>query len=211
MITCILPMTSPGSLTQRWLQQNIVQYPFRDRVYSDINSALERFLNLRPKSDVYSQSRLYHFSRYLCVNLHATAYDDGRTQLLICIHGLLPISYRQASYNIPIAVWIARDFPREPPIVYVVPTSDMLVKAGKHLEVSGRCRPEYIQLWERKSEVCLLSRARFFLQNTLEGMQPCRPAGSPAGPIFSRTSSIFQAKGLQTSSICCFPCSYRCW
>ena len=73
----------------------------------------------------------------------------------MCLHGLLPISYRGAAYNIPIAVWIAREYPRLPPIAYVVPTSDMLVRPGKFMEVSGRCQIEYILNWERKSEVRL--------------------------------------------------------
>lgn len=83
------------------------------------------------------------------------AFDDGRTQLLLCVHGLLPITYRSATYNIPVALWLPREFPRHPPIVYVVPTNDMLVRPGKYLDPSGRCTIEYIQHWERKPEVCL--------------------------------------------------------
>ena len=95
-------------------------------------------------------------------SLFTLAYDDGRTQLLLCIYGLLPISYQQASYNIPIAVWLTKEYPRQPPIAYVVPTNDMLVKAGKYVDVSGRCQIEYIQHWQKKSEVrmcppCLLN------------------------------------------------------
>lgn len=86
-------------------------------------------------------------------DLSSLAYDDGRTQLLLCVHGLLPISFRNASYNIPIAVWLTRDYPRQPPIAYVVPTADMLVKAGKHIDVSGKCEIEFMQNWARKSEV----------------------------------------------------------
>ena len=81
------------------------------------------------------------------------AYDDGRTQLLLCLHGLLPIAYRGTSYNIPIALWLSRDYPRQPPITYVVPTSDMLVRSSKFVDVSGRCSLDYLQNWERKSEV----------------------------------------------------------
>jgi len=55
------------------------------------------------------------------------------------------------------AFWITRDYPRHPPITYVVPTINMLVRAGKHLDVSGRCNAEYIQNWERKDEGCSLS------------------------------------------------------
>ncbi|KAK0210715.1 UEV domain-containing protein [Desarmillaria ectypa] len=126
------------TLTQKWLRQNIQPYPSKERVYSDTDSALSRYPSLRPKSDVY-------------------IYDDGRTQLLLCLHGLIPISYRGASYNIPVAIWLTREYPVQPPIVYVVPTNDMLVKAGKYIDVSGRCNIEYMQNWSRKSEGCSLS------------------------------------------------------
>ncbi|KAJ7219235.1 UEV-domain-containing protein [Mycena pura] len=125
------------SLTQKWLRENIAPYPAPDRVYADIDTTLARYPSLRPKSDIYT-------------------YDDGRTQLLLCVHGLLPITYRGASYNIPVALWIPRDYPREPPLPYVVPTTDMLVKPGPRLDVSGRSSIDYVQQWARKSEGCSL-------------------------------------------------------
>lgn len=85
----------------------------------------------------------------------STAYDDGRTQLLLCIHGLLPIAYRQASYHIPIAIWLPRQYPREPPLSFVVPTADMLVRSSKYIDVSGLCRIDYVLNWEKKHEVRL--------------------------------------------------------
>ncbi|KIY46727.1 UEV-domain-containing protein [Fistulina hepatica ATCC 64428] len=126
--------------TQRWLRQNVHALPYtqKERVYSQVNAALDRFLTLRPKTDVYT-------------------YDDGRTQLLLCVHGLLPISFRQAAYNIPISLWIPHDFPRIAPLSYVVPTSDMIVKASKHLDVSGRLSLPYIMDWEKKPEACNIS------------------------------------------------------
>ncbi|KAF7304853.1 UEV-domain-containing protein [Mycena kentingensis (nom. inval.)] len=125
-------------LTRRWLADNVAPYPANDTVYAHIDALLTRYTSLRPKADVYT-------------------YDDGRTQLLLCIHGLLPITYRAASYNIPIAIWVPRDYPREPPLPYVVPTSDMLVKPGPHLDVSGRSSIDYVQHWARKSEGCELT------------------------------------------------------
>ncbi|EIN07404.1 UEV-domain-containing protein [Punctularia strigosozonata HHB-11173 SS5] len=122
------------SLTQQWLRQNVQPYVAAGRVYADTDGALARFPTIRPKTDVYT-------------------YDDGRTQLLLCLHGLLPIAFRGASYNIPIALWVPRDYPREPPIAYVVPTSDMLVKASRHVDPSGRCATDYHQQWTRKPEV----------------------------------------------------------
>ncbi|KAJ7632582.1 UEV-domain-containing protein [Roridomyces roridus] len=125
------------SLTHKWLRDNVKPYPAPERVFADIAAALDRFPSLRPKSDIYT-------------------FDDGRTQLLLCLHGLLPISFRNAEYNIPVAVWVTHDFPREPPLAYVVPTQEMLVKPGPNLDVSGRSNLDYVQLWARKSEGCSL-------------------------------------------------------
>ncbi|KAF8628460.1 hypothetical protein AX15_003972 [Amanita polypyramis BW_CC] len=130
-------MAISESLTQKWLRQNVQTYLHKDRVFFDIDAALARFGSLRPKTDVYT-------------------YDDGRTQLLLCVHGVLPITFRRASYNIPIALWIPQTYPKLPPIIYVVPNNDMLVKPGTYVDVSGRCSPEYIRNWERKSEGCNL-------------------------------------------------------
>jgi len=41
-------------LTLKWLRQNVLPYPQKDRVFADIDSLLSRVSTLRPKSDVYS-------------------------------------------------------------------------------------------------------------------------------------------------------------
>lgn len=86
-------------------------------------------------------------------NSKSQAYDDGRTQLLIQLKGTIAIQFRNNTYNIPIEIWIQRAYPREPPIVYVTPTSDMLVRKGKHVDVSGKVEGGYLEAWSRKWEV----------------------------------------------------------
>ncbi|KAJ7109340.1 UEV domain-containing protein [Mycena epipterygia] len=150
------------SLTHKWLRENVASYAAADRVFADIDAALTRFPSLRPKSDVYT-------------------YDDGRTQLLLCVHGLLPITFRAASYNIPIAVWLTRDYPREPPLPYVVPTADMLVKPGPHQDVSGRSTIDYVLQWARKSEGCSLAGLVDAMQAEFSRVPPvyAKPKGQP--------------------------------
>ncbi|OSD01595.1 UEV-domain-containing protein [Trametes coccinea BRFM310] len=128
-------MSKSESVVQKWLRENVQTYPNSNIVYAHADAALTRHPTIRPKTDVYT-------------------YDDGRTQLLLCLHGLLPISFRGASYNIPVAVWIPREYPRNPPLAYVVPTSDMLVRPGPDMDTSGRCLIEYLRNWERKCEGC---------------------------------------------------------
>lgn len=142
------------TLTQKWLRQNITAYNDGNRVFADVDATLSLYPTLRPKTDVYSSVTCLERSLTLSSSLpYPIAYDDGRTQLLLCVHGLLPIDYRQASYHIPIAIWITRQYPREPPLTFVVPTSDMLVKPSKHINVSGLCRIDYVLNWEKKYEV----------------------------------------------------------
>ncbi|KAI0306370.1 UEV domain-containing protein [Multifurca ochricompacta] len=158
------------TLTQKWLQQNITTYNDRNRVFSDVDSTLSLYTTLRPKTDVYT-------------------YDDGRTQLLLCVHGLLPITYRQASYHIPIALWLTRQYPREPPLAFVVPTSDMLVRPSKSIDVSGLCRIEYILNWEKKYEGCDLQSLIQAMQHYFSSEPPVySKLKQQSGPSGSRPS-----------------------
>ncbi|KAH9966891.1 UEV domain-containing protein [Russula dissimulans] len=161
-------MSSTESLTQKWLRQNIATYNDGNRVFADVDSTLSLYTTLRPKTEVYT-------------------YDDGRTQLLLCVHGLLPIAYRQAEYHIPIAIWLTHQYPREGPLAFVVPTSDMLVKPSKHVEVSGLCRIEYILNWERKHEGCDLRTLVQAMQRYFSNEPPLysKPKSPQSGPSTS--------------------------
>ncbi|KAJ7046745.1 UEV-domain-containing protein [Mycena alexandri] len=168
------------SLTHKWLREQVASYSAGERVFADVDSALARFPSLRPKSDVYT-------------------YDDGRTQLLLCIHGLLPIAFRGASYNIPVAVWLTREYPREPPLPYVVPTADMLVKPGPHLDVSGRSSVDYIQQWARKSEGCSLSSLIDAMQAEFSRVPPVYAKPKDTIQVAQASSQASRASPLQQS------------
>ncbi|KIK59882.1 hypothetical protein GYMLUDRAFT_665120 [Collybiopsis luxurians FD-317 M1] len=120
-------MTTTTTSTQKWLRENSAKYEQRDNVYHQVDQALATFglyggSNgwLKVKSDVYT-------------------YDDGRTHLLLCLHGLLPINFRNSTYHIPIDIWIPFNYPRSSPIVYVVPAQGMLIKNSRYVELSGKC------------------------------------------------------------------------
>ncbi|KAH9901305.1 UEV-domain-containing protein [Cubamyces lactineus] len=167
-------MSKSESLTQKWLRQNVQTYPNNDLVYAHTDAVLARHPTIRPKTDVYT-------------------YDDGRTQLLLCLHGLLPIVFRGASYNIPIAVWVPREYPRSPPLAYVVPTSDMLVRPGPGMDTSGRCLIDYLRNWERKCEGCSLVALFDAMQDAFSRQPPVyakpKDVTTPQQPQPSRPSS----------------------
>ncbi|RUS14556.1 UEV domain-containing protein [Endogone sp. FLAS-F59071] len=100
--------------TRSWLHTVLQPYIEPDRTLRDVDAVLQMYNSLKPKMDTYT-------------------YDNGHTQLLLCLYGTIPITYRSAPYNIPVAFWVPTDYPHFPPIPYVKPTSNMLVRPGKHI------------------------------------------------------------------------------
>lgn len=134
-------------VVHRWLRQVLepvrlvlTQYAARERIAADVDRVLDAFPTLRPRTDVYSTCAAH------------TAYDDGRTVLLLVLDGTLPVEYAGTLYYIPAHVWIPRAYADDPPIVYVVPTASMLVRRSERVDVSGRVSPAYLDDWRRKPE-----------------------------------------------------------
>ncbi|GAB5588959.1 Suppressor protein stp22 of temperature-sensitive alpha-factor receptor and arginine permease [Umbelopsis nana] len=112
-----------------YLHTSLQQYRDPSRTFRDVDTALQMYGSLKPKMDTYT-------------------YDHGDTQLLLCLYGTTPITYRSSPYNIPVAIWIPNDYPLSPPIFYVKPTSNMLVRPGINVDVSGFCYHSYLATWK---------------------------------------------------------------
>ncbi|KAI1973084.1 suppressor protein stp22 of temperature-sensitive alpha-factor receptor and arginine permease [Ophidiomyces ophidiicola] len=98
------------------------------RTYHDVVQLLTQYPNFAPKTDVYT-------------------YENGASALLLNLSGTVPVTFRGAVYQFPITIWIPNTYPREPPIVYVTPTSDMLVRPGQHVSGEGRVYHHYLAHW----------------------------------------------------------------
>jgi len=72
----------------------------------------------------------------LALNDRDFTHNDGHTVHLLATDGTIPIHYQSVKYNIPIVMWLVENYPRSPPICYVNPTPDMVVKP-KHPFVNG--------------------------------------------------------------------------
>ncbi|RKO87159.1 UEV domain-containing protein, partial [Blyttiomyces helicus] len=109
-------------------------YANRDRVLHEAESVLLQFSGLAPKTDTYT-------------------HEDGRTVVLLCLHGTIAITYRAVTYNIPVAIWVPFTYPQHPPICHVTPTATMLIRASKHVDLSGKIYHPYLAYWHMRSEV----------------------------------------------------------
>ncbi len=51
-------------------------------------------------------------------------------------------------YNIPVSVWLPEGYPRYPPIMYVLPTPDMIIKPHhSFVDASGVVSSPYVRNW----------------------------------------------------------------
>ncbi|KAI7851672.1 UEV domain-containing protein [Circinella umbellata] len=112
-----------------WLRIVLQNYKDPDRTFRDVDAVLSTYISLKPERNTFT-------------------YNDGTTQLLLCLYGTIPITYRSIPYNIPVAFWIPSEYPHHPPIPFVKPTTNMLVREGKHVDKSGLCYHPYRSSWQ---------------------------------------------------------------
>ncbi|KAJ1026748.1 hypothetical protein NDA16_002045 [Ustilago loliicola] len=107
--------TMDHAVVQKWLRSVLGPYTDRDRVFADVDRALIAVSSLSPKTEVFT-------------------FNDGRTQLLLNLEGTIPVEFRNTTYNIPVAYWIPRGYPREPLMAFVAPTPDMAIRKGPNVD-----------------------------------------------------------------------------
>lgn len=100
------------------------------------------------------------YPRELLLKTDNFIYDDGRSFLLVCIHGTLPVLYKGAQYHIPLSVWIPHSYPMTSPMIFVTPTPNMAVRESNHVDKSGKIYHTYLNDWHTRTEP---ARIRHFL------------------------------------------------
>jgi ESCRT-I complex subunit TSG101 len=76
------------------------------------------------------------------------SHIDGRTSNLLQADGTIPMYYQDVKYNIPITMWLLETYPRQPPLVFVTPTRDMIIKPRHpNVDASGTVNSPYLQNW----------------------------------------------------------------
>lgn len=106
------------------------RYNNQTHTKQDINNCLKLFKSLNAKLEKYT-------------------FPNGETKELICLDGTIPVLFRNASYNIPIGIFLSVNHPNEAPICYVRPTRDMTIKTSRHVDGSGRVYLPYLSEWNK--------------------------------------------------------------
>ncbi|TMW67751.1 hypothetical protein Poli38472_007423 [Pythium oligandrum] len=115
-----------------------------DQILSSLQCYLQ---SSRVRQDVYNLLRQIPS---LQPNCGIFTHNDGTTSTLLNLEGTIPIFYRGNQYNIPVEFWMVETYPMSPPVCFVRPTADMMVKPGHpHVTSDGFVKIPYITEWRQ--------------------------------------------------------------
>jgi len=112
-----------------YLRSALSEYSFADVTKQEVINVLQTFTDLRPTIQKYT-------------------FNDGAAKDLLCLAGTIQVNYKGKTYNIPIESFLMDSHPYNPPIVYVKPTANMLIKASRHVDSSGLIYLPYLNEWK---------------------------------------------------------------
>jgi len=122
----------PQESFDSYIGQILSKYQYPDKAKRDVCAAIRQYKNLRVKLDTY-------------------VFNDGTRQELACLDGTIPVMYKGTYYHIPVCIWLLDSHPYNSPICYVKPTSDMQIKASRHVDTNGRVYLPYLHNWQPDS------------------------------------------------------------
>jgi len=78
-------------------------------------------------------------------------FHTSTQELLMCLEGPIAVECRGEEYFAPIAIWLHKDFPSEPPSVYVTSNGVILQHGHSHVTPQGEVLSPYLRDWEPES------------------------------------------------------------
>ncbi|KAF2746318.1 UEV-domain-containing protein, partial [Sporormia fimetaria CBS 119925] len=143
------------------------EYSDVNRTYHDVAESLSHYPSLSPRTEVYT-------------------YENGASALLLLLSGTLPVTFRGTTYGFPVAIWVPHAYPREPPMVYITPSQDMLVRPGQHVSGDGRVYHPYLAQWGKYWDKSTIYDFLAVLRGVFAKEPPVRskqtPQSAPAQP-----------------------------
>ncbi|XP_023321816.1 tumor susceptibility gene 101 protein [Eurytemora carolleeae] len=103
---------------------------------------------VRCKEDIINALRSY---KCLAPGIETYVFQDGDSMVLLNLGGTIPVLYKDEIYNIPVRIWILREYPNLPPLCYVAPTKDMEISVSPFVDHSGLVELPCISEWDETS------------------------------------------------------------
>ncbi|XP_078000102.1 uncharacterized protein LOC144452815 [Glandiceps talaboti] len=123
------PYVSHAESCKQLIHKAVSKYKNKDCVKRDVLETLAHYKSLKPEMNDWED-------------------EDGKIKKTLNVSGTVPIDYQGASYNIPVCVWILKDYPQRAPVCFLRPTRGMAIKACSYVDPSGKIQLQYLQNWK---------------------------------------------------------------
>lgn len=125
-------------LSSEKIKRILSKYKFHDVAIEELEKINRIFPEIKPSTGTYT-------------------FSDNSQRDLVKLIGNIPVKYEGRTYNFPIQLWLIDSFPFTPPICFLRPTSNMVIREGKHVDAKGRIHLPELHNWDYpKSSVVLL-------------------------------------------------------
>jgi len=163
--------------TAKWLQQVLTSssYSNKDRIYEEFDEVLSQYNGLNPKFDKH--------------------VFGGCLYNLLGMTGVIPVTYRNVTYNIPIGVWVMFDYPLTPPEFVVMPTESMKIVVGKHVKSDGVIIHPYLDSYSSKPQNSMMEFISI-LRNIFSTETPVVEVKQPIKPPVTQNYNMPQPVSL---------------
>mmetsp|Transcript_8678 Transcript_8678/g.15911 ORF Transcript_8678/g.15911 Transcript_8678/m.15911 type:complete len:425 (-) Transcript_8678:262-1536(-) len=116
-----------------------LSYPNHVRVQADVLALQNKYAALVPKASTH-------------------IHNDGTESFLLMLEGTIPITYKGATYNIPIEVIVSAAYPSTAPLCFVRPVKGMEVKRDhRHVAMDGSVHLPYLTSWRGENTLVTLA------------------------------------------------------
>ncbi|XP_041132506.1 ubiquitin-conjugating enzyme E2 variant 3 [Polyodon spathula] len=115
-------------LSEEHTKKTLARYKFRDLTIDELQKVHRMNPSLKPSVDTYT-------------------FTDSTQKDLLKLTGTVQVKYQGRSYNMPIQLWLLDSHPFTPPMCFLMPTPNMVVRVGRHVDARGRIYLPYLQNW----------------------------------------------------------------
>uniref|UniRef100_A0A8C6WWY5 UEV and lactate/malate dehyrogenase domains n=1 Tax=Neogobius melanostomus TaxID=47308 RepID=A0A8C6WWY5_9GOBI len=127
-------------LSSEKIKRILSKYKFHDVAIEELQKINRIFPEMKPSTGTYT-------------------FTDSTQRDLVKLIGNIPVKYEGNTYNFPVQLWLIDSFPFTPPICFLRPTSNMVIREGKHVDAKGRIHLPGLHNWDypKSSVVGLLN------------------------------------------------------
>jgi len=144
----------------------IRNYHYRNDAKRDILNAIRAYEDLHPEESQFVSD------------------ETGIQTTILCLVGTIPVSYKGSSYNIPILIQLLHGHPHQAPLVFVKPTSTMVIKPSRHVDDKGRVYLPLLTEWQKQGPKASLNELIKNLQGIFSQVPPVyAKSAQPPSPL----------------------------